>query len=268
MAKVIVAPTGGFGNHLRWLMLLDNQFSFNFKINITTEETMYLAFQGEDWPEFTNWRELDTSCLTAEIFEEISSKFDINKLINSSKIAHSHTRILSTVADKIDFITQYVYNQQRTWSNWLAYELKFRGQLNDYIVLCHQYYNIDQKIPNIESDEIVIGLVAPDLAFKSYIKFNSHLNFATFDEFKDEIRHANMIAAEYAKNYPNILHLDFSVLHNKQLDKEFYKAVTLWYNLSDNYDAANEIHGIWFDLHKKAEQDIIKDFQKLYQGDE
>jgi hypothetical protein len=166
MTIAIVAPNGGYGNHLRWLMLLDPQFAFNFKIDIAAEEARYLEFQGADWPNFNDWKDLDPSQLELDIFNEIDSNFNINKLVSSANIAYSNTRVLSTVEDKIDFIKQYVYNQSRTWSNWLAYELKFRSQLGEHITFCHQY-NIDQKITSIETDKIIIGSIYTNLSFKS-----------------------------------------------------------------------------------------------------
>ena len=42
----ICAPIGGFGNHVRWIVLLDHQFNFLIK-NL---QDNYLVAAGESWP--------------------------------------------------------------------------------------------------------------------------------------------------------------------------------------------------------------------------
>ena len=56
-------------------------------------------------------------------------------------------------------------------------------------------------------------------------------------------------------------------LWQETLPIEFYNTITQWAGTSGNYyKQTNEIHQLWFNLHRRAELDIIEYFQNLYGG--
>jgi hypothetical protein len=245
--KAIFAPTGGFGNHLRWLLLLDDQFSFTF--DSSEQKIKYNLLKGVDWPKFVNDGQMPLPHIKQEIESYFGDYFKFQTFISTH----------STVDDKLEFIKTFVYTTDRTWYNWLTYELSFKDKLHECILLKNYDY--------IEYDQTIVMTIDPVIAYKSYIKFNSMLNLTSKLDFLDDISNCNSALLDIAHANKNVLHLNGDLLYNKQLNKELYSKATQWFGLADHYDVANEVHGIWFNLHRKAEQEIIQDLNALYNGD-
>jgi hypothetical protein len=56
----------------------------------------------------------------------------------------------------------------------------------------------------------------------------------------------------------NSLIMDVSILYSEVLNKEIYTRATEYFKIENVYDEANYIHGLWYDLHKQGEKDILK----------
>jgi hypothetical protein len=249
--KFIASPVGGFGNHLRWLLLLDQQFTITID-NFNLIEK-YNALKGADWPDAVNT--IANKDVSDAIKAEIKAKF------GDFLTFGAHRSTYSTETDKVDFIRYYVYNDNRSWHNWLAQEQTFRQQLDQHIVFDHHYQNA-----NADSLHIVTT-INPNIAYKSYLKFNSNLNNLTKQEFLTQIADWNIAISDIANRNKNVLQLDGNLLYDNVLNKELYTTAIEWFNLTDHYELANKLHNVWFELHKKAEREIVQELNALY-GDE
>lgn len=267
MINAIIAPYGAFANHIRWLLLLDPQFNFQFKQGITKEEVKYSQFKGSNWPEFADWSSLTKEDVDPNILDEILENFEINKLKEIASLNSFFSNHLTTTDDKLNFILSQVYPQTRSWQNWLVYEFRYRTQL-DHMMLVDHNNNLSEKLVSSNFNKMIVGQVEPMLALRTYIKFNSHLNLLTIKDFIKKIQHENTLAQEYSTKHQNVLQLDNTILYNELLDRDFYTKIINWFGLSDCYDLAKVIHQQWYNLQINAEQNIIIDLQKIFKGEE
>lgn len=257
MTLSIISPIGGFGNHLRWLLLLDPRFKFEFNLKSSVIEQDYNNIKGESWPEFIDYH---SSNVIPDVRSEILLNFDHTVLTSLSKHKFDSLAGYSNVNDKIAYIKNYIYPQNRTWHNWLFFEFTYRELLDDSILFSH---SLDCAV----SGKAIVIIIDPALALRTYIKFNSLLNELSQEQFIKEIELHNKTAKELADNNKNILLLDTGRLFNRVLDKELYDAATSWLELENFYADAKSIHEIWFSLHKKAEAEIISNLQQMFSGD-
>lgn len=198
MTRGLWASWGGFGNHLRWLLLLDTPWSFNN--------------QG---------------------------------------------------VSNVDFVKQYVYPNDRSWHNWLYHEWQLRDHTDNLVPLSH---NIREQFESRKNGLHISLVTDPDLAYKSYVKFNSNLNNHTVSAFKHNVDQFNRESERLSKENSNLLILDSSKLFTSVLDKDLYTAAANWFRFPVNYEKANDIHSVWYNLHKKAEQELVRDLQQLYKA--
>jgi hypothetical protein len=269
MINAIIAPWGGFANHLRWILLLDPQFSFQFKDNITQQEIKYSAFKGIDWPEFASWETLKKEDLHITILEEILSEFDTDELSRIANEADIFSEPIIILEDKLNFILNKVYPHSRGWQNWLVYEFRYRTQLQNLIFVDH-----NEQLPTSLNDraheynKIIVCQVDPKLALRTYIKINNHLNHMSPGDFIYKIQQENILAQDYLNKHQNVLQLDNTILYNEILDRNFYNKAIEWFGLSDQYEQANIIHKRWYRLHVDAEKHMIDDLQQIFKGGE
>ena len=230
--NTISAPMGGFGNHIRWLVLLDKKFKLSPLEAVVWNQAIFDNIKGPDWPIFSNY----------ESMPEFVKQECINELGIFVNIAES-------IDDKMNFILDNVYNNSRSWHNWLAVEFTYRGLLNQIISFNHD------RPP---SDRCLKVTVDPVLAYKCYVKFNSSLTNRTKENFIDLIKHGN--AAVDGFKYC----IDATCLFSEILDKTFYSNICQIFNIDDNYKYACKIHKQWYNLHLKSEKEIVSDLTKLY----
>jgi hypothetical protein len=183
---------GGGGNHLRWLLLLDPQFSY----------------------------------------------------------------LREYASDNYSFIINCVYPNDRTWQNWLNYEWRWRLEVENLIAFSHgRVIQSDTRYCALRTD--------PDNAFRHYLKFNTNLNTTLIDTFKQQTADYNKLINTNSDS-ANLLIVDSESMFQPTLDQDFYNKVIDWFELSDHYEQAAEIHQQWWKLVKRAEQEIIRDLQGLY----
>ena len=243
----IFSPIGGFGNHLRWLLLLDDQFKSDiFLMKFAWNNIIYNDIKGDSWPDYStiikNFYGLE---IADNIREEIIEKCQI-KLIK-----------FTSIENKIDFLKNDVYPQSRSYDNWLYYERLYRTFLNQFI-------NFDHYI-NTNFNKSIIMTIDPILAYRSYVKFNSNLNSTQKNHFLDSIKFGNLTSSKFADtNTLKVKLVNGDRLFNETLDLQLYLDVIEFFNLDNNYDLANSIHKLWYDGHKRSEQDIVTDMINLY----
>ena len=210
----VCAPSGGFGNHVRWLALLDPVFQF-------------------------------------ELTPLAEPRF--RKIPDPSR----HITFLNADSKLESFYTQ-IYSAKRSWDNWLWMEFLYREDLDEILEFGHRKDQIDGV------DRNLVLTINPELALQSYFKLNSNLNHCTPDIFKKQVRQV----VESALNNPSkrlenkIMNVD--CLYQPVLDREFYNNMIDWFGLSDYYDLANQVHGLWFWAHQRAEQEFAEYTNYLY----
>ena len=238
MTKInIIAPIGGFGNHIRWILLLDDQF----RIIVKSGNDIYVNLAGINWPDYDNFINERYSNISKNIVDEIKLKCEIN---------------LFTSIEKINFIKKLIYPMQRSYHNWLNWEWRYRVSFNNYIQLDHEYSDSQKKT--------LILTIDPMLAYKCYVKFNSNLNNMLKDQFIQGIELANQSHSLLSKSNENIQLLDSTILYQPSLDYDWYQELISKLNLDNNYQSANIIHKLWYDGHKRSERDITHDMTMLF----
>jgi hypothetical protein len=218
MKYQVNSPIGGFGNHLRWLLLLDSRFNFTLPI-----------------PDF------DRSIHSNPI-----------NLLTDSTNCH-----FGTIKQKLSFIQNYVYPQDRSWHNWLIFEVKYRHELQPYVFFNHDYDNISD-----DPVKTIACTISPNLAYKSYLKFNSNCNLTSADLFKKVTANNNWHVNHLSKNDYLIINSDN--LFSSSLDRNLYETIINFLNFDNHYDSANTVHQLWYNLHKKSEKEFVEYIQQLY----
>lgn len=184
----VCSPTGGYGNHLRWLLLL-------------------------------------------------SDKFDILGI-------HSKQ-------DKIKFIEQYVYPKTRTCFNWLKFEWDYREKIDNNIKFSHAMVDLDLN----DISKIVLLTIIPINALKAYLKINPKMNGHTTTSFCNSTHYINKNNLKYRKE---TLVVEAEKLFIPTLDKTLYKRLIDYFDLENDYEEANNIHTLWYNLHKQGERDVLR----------
>lgn len=241
----IVAPMGGFANHIRWLILLDECYSFS----ICATQDYYKIFSGPGWPTYENYCCNDLHGIKQEIVQELHQ---LSKDWPGLKVYKFFSN-----KDKKKLIDEHVYPENRTWQNWLNFEWKFRYPLNNAIPLHHE----------IEGDTIILPGIyintESQFALRSYIKFNSNLNNLTVNEFTKKI---DTYKVDLDKvNKTNNLIINASEVMQSNLDPQLYTRIMDYIGIPGNYDLANYAHKKWYNLQCRAEKEIGQFFTNLYQ---
>lgn len=165
---------------------------------------------------------------------------------------------LSSINDKVNFIVQYVYPDHRTWNNWLAFEFRYHEQLNYYLKYTHNYSDFYDGLKTVGMK------ITPEIAFNHYYKFNPGISHSK-ETFGKQIHRENWISQLLNKEFEHFTLIDADKLFFPVLDQEIYYNVINFLELEDHYETAQKIHTKWFDLNRKAEIQIMKDLQTIYQ---
>jgi len=270
----IVAPVGAFGNHVRWLVLLDDSFKWNLS---TYNKEKYETFKGSDWPAYADLLDNKLQNININIIEEMETLFDISP---SNSLIY-----FDNLKNKLTSIKEKIYPSTRTWHNWQAMEWEYRNILNKLVIFGHLYNQFENKVVVLERNaqpvinehnnlKTLILTIDPTLAVRSVAKLiqDNYKNLLLgmeefyFNNLKFPISSINEQNQTIAKENPNnIKLLDASILFGKTLNKEWYQELIDWFELEDHYEQANFVHGLWFDASIRAEREIIQDTQKLLQ---
>lgn len=156
--------------------------------------------------------------------------------------------------NKLNYIKLAVYHPNRTFLNWIDTEWKYRKRLNKCIMLDH---NIENMIVTNDPMKIVVMVARPKHALKSYLKFNPTINGHTVKTFMRHVDDDNKSNTRFASSNASTIVIDSNILYNSVLDKELYTRIVSFLEIEDCYDKANEIHKIWYDLHMKAEKEVL-----------
>lgn len=242
----VCAPIGGFANHIRWLLFLDP----SIRLYITPTERRYNIFKGEDWPSYHDFVKGNYSGTLPHIQKEIQLLADTKELPRPIDV--------STIDTKIEFIKQNIYGDFRTWSNWLAIEWQYRNHMSPLIGLTHEY-----DLMPMGNEKTALFTIDPMRSYRLYLKFNSNLNCLPPDKFRHMIRESNIKHRQIAQDN-NLLIQPSDHLYKETLDPEFYQTLVDYLGMQNMYSYANEIHGIWYQLHLKSEKEFVSFVNDFY----
>ena len=177
--------------------------------------------------------------------------------------AGNHIRWLLTIDESISlpfgtlgFIKNNVYNNERTWCNWLQMEWKYRKELDSNIIIEHQ---IEKLHTYINNRIIFLKINNASLAANHYFHLNLGMNSFNPTTFMESLRQWNY-KLELMQPNPNWLVIESDCIYNKTLDYTFYKTIVDFYDFSDQYNTAMQIHELYCQCRINAATDFYDYF--------
>lgn len=199
----IIFPTGLGGNHLRWLLFLDNQVTSPFS---------------------------DQS-----------------------------------VQSKIDFIRDNVYNDRRTWNNWLSFEWQYRTQLDSEIEVNHNGSKMDL---HTEGKELYLSCDNTRLPALHYFHINLGLNCMTPKDFVTTLKGwSHQGIRTRTDQYANKKVIACEPMFQPTLSPEWYQEVVEFFGFSNNYSLAQEVHHLHYECRMKSARDFYEFFTSAEYAD-
>lgn len=164
-----------------------------------------------------------------------------------------------TLEEKVKFISNEIYGEKRTWNEWLYQEWRFRTQADTSIRFTH-----DMNQVNVSDKSKTIGIVAdPQLAYKLFVKFCPNLHDNPVEDFIELTKSKNQLIID-ASFDSNVLTLSLDDLYQPTLDYNLYQSVINFFELSDNYEVAKEIHKRWYYKQLRAENEVIDRLKEAF----
>jgi hypothetical protein len=178
----------------------------------------------------------------------LSQKYNSLGLLNANSFMGFKRAFPWNSKDKVKFIEENVYSKERTHSNWIAYEWRYRGQLDHIITISHKMEVATKNI--VGPHKILASVLDPIDCLKHYVRFNPTLNTFTPKDFIKRCEDENKGITDFVCN-PNeeLLIVEGKTLYTPKLDKSLYYKIINFFELEDLYDYANEIHQMWYGLH-------------------
>lgn len=156
--------------------------------------------------------------------------------------------------NKFQWIADAVYSNI-TWHNWLYQQRLKNRELEKLIPFAH---NIKSKSQFTR----VVLISDPELSYRSYIKFSSTLDIGTKDLFVETCTVYNDTVREMSRARDIVI--DSGLLFQSNLDQSWYDNLVIRLNLSNEYKYANQLHQRWYQLHRQAEKDMIRDLTLIF----
>lgn len=243
-------PIGGFGQHLRWLLLLDDRFRLRFD---QTEFAVYQSHKKPSWPSFQEWCQHTVTDIAPNTKQEIQASIENGDLIPSL--------FLTDAERKLNFLFESVYPNNRTWHNWLLFEWTWKKRLDCYVPTSHQVFPSASRRPTIYM------ISDPELCYRCFMKLESNLNRMSPEQFKQQVSDCNHAFQTAFRPEQDIM-IDSGDLFVGELPHQIYHSVCEWAGLDpDHYHKAQQIHTQWYFLHRKAEQEFVADITAFYKND-
>lgn len=196
-------------------------------------------------------------CLLSEQYNNIDTINMVGYLIRGKMFPYDKSQ-------KVDFIKQYVYPNERNCFNYIEYELKFKKLINEYFQVTH--YTEDFKECSGPTKTILVTS-SPNSCIKHYFKFHPLWNGNPWKKsgkniFEEKTLLTNQKHINYKKDVnEEIFYLDSDVLNKDTLDEEVYSKLCNFLCISNSYKEANIVHKDWYNLQKSSEKMIIDFFK-------
>jgi hypothetical protein len=168
---------------------------------------------------------------------------------------------------KLEFM-KTVYTPKRTPFEWLQNEYLYRERPFIKNLILGTHYTEDCL--NLEQPRKILILVpSPELSFAHYLKFNPSLNgllklrikqpYLTAEDIKNLYLLGILDHNDHNKLYEisndDTITLNIDKLYtNRELDIDVYDAMINFFEISNVYEVANEVHNMWFDLQEQGKK--------------
>jgi hypothetical protein len=113
-------------------------------------------------------------------------------------------------------------------------------------------------------DKNLVCTIDPELALQCYFKLNSNLFHCTPEKFKIDVKHRIMLNVNNLSRQSGNKVIAVDCLYQPTLDKTFYNTMIEWFELSNCYDLANQVHGLWYNLHQRAKHEFVEHVNCFY----
>ena len=166
--------------------------------------------------------------------------------------------------EKLEFIKEEVYTEEKTHYNWVNLEQKFRGGNYD-AVISFQSMHIDPTHDEADSHTIFLKYEDWTNPCEHYFCLYPPLTWVHPETFKKRFHpwYNNLI---YEKGilpaHKKVILGD--ALWNNTLDKNLYYDIINFWNLEDHYEYAAEVHKLWNNCKKRA----YKDYHEYYTSED
>jgi hypothetical protein len=166
-----------------------------------------------------------------------------------------------TIADKLNFVQTEIYNNSRSWNTWLQFELKYRGILDDQILIAHELYDWETNESYKSRKILFLKPSNIDSAVAHYFHINLGMNSTTPETFKKHIIEWNNeldVMIENHKKLDNWMIIDPNLLDSEILDYSMYKSIVDFFGFKDNYTESNLIHSQYYRLRQKSAREFCQ----------
>lgn len=209
----VCAIPGAFSNHVRWLMLLSNEYN--------------------------------------------------SDRLNSKGFIISGKSFPLTSTEKVEFIREHVYPNSRKFYNWLRYESLLRDKL-DTSVLC-THHMTKHNNPNLSVSKTILLRAGHMFCVEKYVKLhpffildNRKHNMSTDETMYNFFKAADEKNSIYVpKDNHRIFSCRSEAFYDPILNKEYYDDIIDFLEISNEYEQAQQIHTMWYNLHQQAKSDCI-----------
>jgi len=167
-----------------------------------------------------------------------------------------------TIDDKLNFIKEKVYNQNRSWNTWLHIESQYRTKLSEQIEVRHELYDWEvnkeytaRKIVFLKADDV-------DTTVAHYFHINLGMNSTTPCQSIKKTHNWNSeldVMIDNHKKLDNWLVID-PKLFEKKLDQDRYKTIINFLGFDNHYDQAALVHSWYCASREKSARDFYKYF--------
>jgi hypothetical protein len=157
---------------------------------------------------------------------------------------------------RLDFITQLIYSSDRNCFNWLEFEWDYRLYFDKVINL---HYSIESMLElNVLEQHKILGMYStPEHCLHAYAKYDPCLWLNHIDQLRME----NFAVQNYkSKENEDCLKMNAHILTQPTLDETFYSTIVNFFGIDNVYESANKLHGTWYSLIKKAEEEAYEFF--------
>lgn len=168
-----------------------------------------------------------------------------------------------TIAEKIDFITNNVYSNERSFNNWLRYESIWRydDHYESFIKILHEPKDDKPKCKSVFLTYNNWDIVHEHYSlltsfFLSEELYNNYLGF--LESFDDRIK------VNIDSSSPNKLIIESDIFFEEDLDETFYKTVVDFFNFEDHYKEACVIHKKWCDNRNRVKKEAYDFFNSSF----
>ena len=165
-----------------------------------------------------------------------------------------------TLEEKLNFIKEKIYSEERTHHNWLKFEFNYRGVQYDSVIELQGHHG-DPTQDKQDSHTLFVKYKDCTNPFEHYFCIHPSLNWKhpeTFKKYFFTWFNEQVDAKGVLPPHKKVIFGD--ELWNKRLDKNLYYDIINFWNFEDHYEYAAEIHKLWHQCKKRS----YKDFYEYY----